>query len=134
MKVWHEHALPVIGTMPFEDTWVDFLCGWPRVRFPRGSEPMAMIMERALKAPLPKEALDYDAPETRRLVSLCRELQRAAGDSPFFLSCTTAGELLGLDYIPAWRRLTILVADGVIQCVGPGTRSRAARYKYVAGR
>ncbi len=132
VKIWHKIAFPIIGTKPFEDTWADFLYGWPRVRFPKGSDPIAMIMMRVKNAPLSDEALDYDAPETRRLVSICRELQRASGNGPFFLSCRTAGELLGLDYVTAWRRLIVLAEDGIIRCVERGTRGRATRYRYVA--
>ena len=93
---------------------------------------MTILLERADKAPLPACAEDYDAPETHRLIKLCRELQRASGESPFFLSCRTAGELLGLDYKTAWRRLKALCADEVIQCVKPGTQRSAARYRYIA--
>ena len=74
----------------------------------------------------------YDCPKTHRLIKLCRELQRASGDGPFFLSCRTAGELLGLDHNTAWRRLGMLVSDDLIQTVEPGTKTKATRYRYVA--
>ena len=128
---WHEAALPVIGTKPFEDTWADFLTGWDKVKFPRGTEPLKQALERADAKPLPTAALQYDASETRRLVSLCRELQHDVGDGCFFLSCRTVARLFGLPVKTAWKRLKVLQADGVIECVRPGTRNRAARYRYV---
>lgn len=132
VEQWHALALPFIRTKPFDDTWADFLYAWPRVKYPKGTEPMAQILERADTAEPPAAAMKYDSPETRRLVALCRELQRAAGDSPFFLSCRMAGELLGIDHMMAWRRLFLLEADGLIQTVKPGTKTKATRYRYVA--
>ncbi len=129
---WHERALPIIGTKPFDETWADFVAAWPRVRFPKGQEPMTQIVERANASPLPSAAERYDAAETRRLVAICRELQRACGDAPFFLSCRTAGRLVGLDHATAWRRLGMLVADGVLIMAQTGTTRRATRYRYAS--
>ena len=92
---------------------------------------MTLILERADKAEQTAAALGYGSPETRRLVMLCRELQRASGSGPFFLSCRTAGELLGLDHMTAWRRLQVLRLDGVIEETCRGTKTKAARYRYV---
>jgi len=131
VRRWHERALPIIGTKPFDETWADFVAAWPRVRFPKGQEPMTLIVQRADASPPPAVAERYDAPETRRLVAICRELQRASGDDPFFLSCRTAAELLGMDHATAWRRLEMLVADGVLLVVQVGTKHRATRYRYV---
>ena len=44
-----------------------------------------MCFAEAVKAPTPKCAERYEHPKIRLLVALCRELQRAAGDAPFFL-------------------------------------------------
>jgi len=133
VRDWHELALPVIGTKPFEETWADFVVAWQRVKFPRGQEPMVLIVQRANAGPLPRVAENYDAPETRRLVAICRELQRASGENPLFLSCRTAAALVGLDQTTAWRRLLMLVADGVLVVVQKGTLHRATRYRYVGG-
>ena len=54
---------------------------------PKGEEPMAQMLAKAKDAPLPIEAQRYEQASLRLLVKLCRELQRAAGDGPFFLSC-----------------------------------------------
>lgn len=102
------------------------------MRFVRGSEPLAAIVERAEAAPLPSFASRYDTPETHRLVKLCRELQRACGGSPFFLACRTVGKLLDIDHRTASRRLHMLCTDGVLCVVKPGDTHRATRYRYVA--
>lgn len=132
VRRWHKLALPVIGTKPFDDTWAEFVYGWPRVKFPKGSEPMTQILANADASELPPVAELYDCPLTHRLIKLCRELQRAAGDGPFFLSCRTAGELLGVDHNTAWKRLRMLESDDVLKATARGTKTRATRYMYTA--
>ena len=72
----------------------------------------------------------------RQLVTLCRELQRHAGDGPFFLGCRTAGRLLDVDHATASRWLFLLKSEGVLlesEKGGKGRgRYRATRYRYVA--
>lgn len=133
VRRWHELAKPVIGTQPFEDTWFEFLRGWPRVKFPKGSEPMAGILAAALAADLPEVALQYETDKCRLLVALCRELQRAAGDGPFYLSTRAAGRLLGVEFNQAWRWLVVLQADKIISLVSRGSQSshKASRFRYL---
>jgi hypothetical protein len=132
LKLWHHWAYPNIGTKPFEDTWADFIHGFPNVNFPKGEGPMAELLVRADKSSLPTCAKDYDMPQTIRLIKLCRELQRAAKDGPFFLSCRTAGELLGIDHNSAAKLLRVLLTDNVISLDRAHTRTQAARYRYAA--
>ncbi len=127
LRRWHEQALPRIGTKPFDDTWFEFLRAWRNAKFPLGAGPMTEIMQMALSAPLPPEALDYDTDEVRWLVVLCRELQRAAGEGPFFLSCRTAAVLLKVDQMTAWRWLCGLVYAGLLQVVEKGRQAKSAR-------
>ena len=105
VRRWHQEGVRrgVIGTEPFEETWIDFLRAWPRVKFPKGQEPVTAIFEKAKGRPLPQAARQYESPGVRLLVALCQELQRAAGDEPFFLGCRTAGRLLKVDHTTAWR-------------------------------
>ena len=132
VRFWHEQALPVIGTKAFEETWIDFLKGWSRVKFPKGSGPMSGILSRALEAELPKEAIVYEQEPLQLLVSLCRELQRVHGDSPFFLSCRKAGQLLHVPFKTENRWLFLLVQDGVLDLVIQGSMSghQASRFRY----
>ncbi len=133
VREWHSKALPVITSKPFEETWIDFLKGWPNVRFPRGEEPMAAIFERACSEGIPDVADQYEQAELQLLVGICRELQRAAGTGPFYLACRTAGRLLGVDHTTANRWLFLLVVDGVLAEIEKGDRRnrRASRFRYL---
>ena len=122
----------MIGTQPFDPTWADFVYGWPCVKFPKGSEPMTQVLANANASELPEMAGRYDCPRTHRLIKLCRELQRAAGEGVFFLSCRKAGELVGIDQTSAWKRLRMLETDGVLQATARGTKTKATRYMYTA--
>ncbi|MCH8807867.1 MAG: hypothetical protein IH986_17515 [Planctomycetes bacterium] len=97
---------------------------------------MAQILKRAKDSVYPKAAERYELPALRLLVALCRELQRAAGDAPFYLSCRTAERLLGVNHMKAWKWLAGLTNDGVLREVEKGgqagTARRATRYRYVA--
>lgn len=132
VREWHRRALPFISTTPVEETLVDFYKGWPKVRFARGQEPMARIVARAA-AEIPKVADRYESPHVRMLVALCRELQRASGAAPFFLSCAKAGECLGVDPKSANRWLYLLQIDQILAEVEKGSRSprRATRWRYL---
>jgi len=139
VELWHERALPNIATKEFEETWIDFLKAWPRIKYAKGDEPMAVIYERAVRLEPPKIAVEKypDHGKLKILVSLCRELQRAAGNEPFFLSARTAGRLLEVSPMQANRWLFLLKSDGILKLICKGgtadTVRQASRYRYVAG-
>lgn len=132
VKLWHQQAYPVIGTKPFEATWGDFVTAYPSVRFPIGEGPLDIILTAADQSMTPACADEYESRDMVRLVKLCRELQRVAGDAPFFLSCRTAGKLLGIVHTSAWKLMRVLVVDRILQVEQRGTTAKAARYRYVA--
>jgi hypothetical protein len=123
----------VIRTEPFEETWIDFRLSWPKVKFPRGGEPMTKVFELAKHAQTPRAAMRYEQAGLRLLVALCRELQRVSGDKPFFLACRTAGGLLGVTHVQAWRWLYALGCDGIVAEVEKGDpkKRRASRFRYL---
>ena len=125
---WHKRALPFIRTKEFEETWIDFLWGWPRVETPMRLNLMEDAMKRAKKNPIPD--LPYEQEALRDLVALCRELQEIVGTQPFWLSVRTAGRLLGVYPMQASRWLFLLEADGWIETVTKGDRRRATRFRY----
>ncbi len=133
LREWHRRALPFIGTKPVEETLIDFYQSWPKVKFAKGKEPMSIIFAKA-KATEPEVALKYESPQIRLMVSLCRELQRATGDGPFFLSCQTAGQLLEADKKSAYRWLSFLEMEGLLRVVEKGSAKtqRATRWRYLA--
>jgi hypothetical protein len=131
VRRWHELALPYIRSKDFSETWGDFVYGWKRARFPQGVT-IRNIVKDADPTTLPAELLElYDSPHTLRLIAVCRELQRASGNNAFFLSVRKAAELIGTGVRSAWRQLEMLCADGVLQKVQPGSKSRATRYRYL---
>ena len=132
VKRWHELALPVIRTKAFEETWIDFLQGWPKVKFGDGMDPVKTAMESARKAYPPAAVCEYQ-PAVQLLAALCRELQKLHGSEPFFLSCRTAGIELDVDHATANRWLYLLVSEGLLVETTKGSQSsrKATRYRYV---
>jgi hypothetical protein len=131
VEEWHRQALPFIATKPFEETWLDFCEGWDKVKFAAGSEPIAALFAQAMRRGTPACAEWYEQPQVRSLVALCRELQKLAGESAFFLDCRTAGRLLSVEHKVAWRWLRLLIREDVLQVVSVGTRHRASEYRYL---
>ena len=130
VRRWYENAKPYLsGKHSFDDCWADFAYGWKRVKYPIGSGPMADMMTKADETTPPACTEGYDE-TTRRLVCLCRELQRNAGDGPFFINYRTAGQLLGIDRNKAGKRLNMLCVDGVLELVSKGHTGRSSEYRY----
>ena len=138
VKMWHERALPTMRTKGFEDTWIDFLKAWPRIKYAKGQEPMTQIFEKAIQLDPPSIAVEKYPGNSKLtiLTSLCRELQRAAGENPFFLSARTAGRLLNVSPMQASRWFFLLQSDGILKLVSKGgtaeTVRQASRYRYIA--
>lgn len=133
VRQWHDAASKVTsGEHSFTDTWAEFLYGWRRIKHPRGNGPMADLLARADKAETPSIAADYDA-TAKRLVRLCRQLQRNTGDKPFFIGYRTAGELLGVDHNKACKLLGMLCAEGVLELASKGHTGKASEYRYIGG-
>lgn len=132
VRAWHKVAIPNISTKPFEETWIDFLKAFPRVRFPAGEEPMQKILEAAKRRSPPSAAAKYEQPRLKLLVSICAELQRAAGDGEFFLACRTAAKLIGVDHMTANRWLFLMTSEKVLTETQKGTLrpQRASRYRF----
>ena len=136
VQQWHSRALPHIRTQDFAETWIDFLCAWPKVHTPLTLNLMENAMEAARANPV--EDFPYDDNEgLRDLVTLCRELQAITQDKPFWLSTRTAGRLLGIPHTKAWRWLYLLDQEGWIKTVEKGgtpeNRYRATRFRYIGG-
>jgi len=130
---WHKLAKPMITTQPFEETWIDFLRVWPRVKWPKGSEPMAQIFVVAADSEVPEVTEEYEQGQLRLLVALYRELQCAAGDGSFYLSTRTVGRLLGVDHTTAWRWLFLLEQDGILNVFSRRSQKtmKATRFRYM---
>ncbi len=134
VREWHKRALPYTRVKSWDTLWELFTYGWANVKYPWGTDVMTEILERANTNELPAVAFEYETPELRLLIGLCRELQQHAGDEPFFLSTHKAGELLGgLPAMTLWRWLNGLCRDDVLLLVTKGDRHRASEYRYIGG-
>ncbi len=133
VRRWHDLCKDKINTKPFEESWIDFLKAWPRVRQPKGKDAMTEIFERSKTHELPEVAQEYEQAGLKQLIGFCRELQRSCGEGPFYLACRTAGRLFGVDHTTANRWLFLLVEEGVLEIVEPGQRAKqlATRYRYL---
>lgn len=133
VREWHRRARPYITTQEFDETWLDFLEGFGKVKTKLGEGPMAQLFKHAATMPVPPEAEGFESPQLRLLASLCRELQRVAGpSSPFYIASRSAGELFGVSHVHASRWLRLLRREGLIREVSKGkVNSEASRYRYL---
>ena len=129
VRSWHTRALPNIRTQEFVDTYGDFLRAWTDVRKPANEEFMGDIIERARANPM---ATGHDEAQDI-LAAMCRELQQAVGEGPFYLSTRDAAAPFGQTAAWGSRRLAVLEAEGIIECVERGSpqTQRATRFRYV---
>lgn len=126
---WFARALPNIGTKDVAESWRDFCIAWSNVAFPFGSELRGVL--RAAEQSPPASTQRYDG-AIHRLACLCARLA-ANGTGTFFLSCRTAGQLLGVGHTKAAAMLRDLAGDGFIEQVEPHTRRRAVVYRLRIG-
>jgi hypothetical protein len=94
---------------------------------------MREIFNSAMLKPMPPIANKYYLPKMRMLVALVFELQLAAGEKSFFVSCRDAGALIKVDFrrVSAWLRK--LQADGVLQRISTGSMGTHKANKYRLG-
>jgi len=134
VRAWHQLALPVIRTKVFEETVVDFVDGWNRVKFVAGTGPVDQLWDAAGAVQVP--GAEDRSPGVRRLIALCCLLQRRAGGGTFFLACRTVGRLAGVTHVAAWRWLRFLEMQGVLVRISTGSQAtrKANEYRFVAER
>lgn len=130
VKLWHQEALSTIGTKDFDETWVDFVHAWAKVKYPEGDG----MIEKALKdgkANPPPRYEQYGA--LRDLYCLTGELQRRSGEKPFFLACRPAANILGVDPGTINRRIHALLAEQVLVEVEKGSMKskKASTFRFL---
>ena len=129
---WHRLALPHIGTSDFSESWGDFQRAWDSVRVPYGSVLNRLLGEVDMTEPVPQSLANLGYGEKALLLCrICKQLQRNAGDDPFFISSRQAGDLIGLHFTDASKVLYALVADDVLKLVKRGAGTQASRYRYI---
>lgn len=129
---WHSAALPVIRTKDFGISWVDFMHGYERVKFPFGETLKQIIGNIDLDSATPNSLKAFGYGEKNNLlIKICRQLQLKAGNEPFFLSSRQAGDLLGMHFTEAAKCLKALQIDGVLELTSKGAGLKASRYLYI---
>ena len=133
VREWHRRALDVIATKPWEETKFAFHRSWGNVLFPAGECPLDELAAKCKHLPPPRCALEYNQPALRQLVTIARELARLNPQRVFFLSCRTAGRLVGQPHSTTAVWLKGLVYDEVLRIVEQGTAQtmKAHRYQYL---
>ena len=131
VKAWHTQALVFIGTPEFEETWIDFVRAWPRVRNPLEHDILADAFERAKANPIDT---GYESAAITLLAGLCRELQSAVGDAEFWLSCRSGARLFAVEPSTISRWLWLLEHNGWITTIEKGTQrdNKATRFRFNA--
>ena len=134
--LWYEKAKPYLREhQPKDDYLIEFLNAYKAAKFPIGAADSEAWSE-ALRHPLPADFLPhFEQPEIRLVIGFCVELQRNAGDAPFFLSCRTVQKFLNhRSHTTAASWLRAFVADEVLEEVekGNATTGKASRYKLTA--
>jgi len=134
VRAWHTKALPKIATKEWAVTWGDFVIGYSKVRHAHGQGgALQAAASRAFAddvlATVPK---DYDSLPMRKLYALCRDL--GTGGQVFYLSCRTAGELIGTDHDTAARFIRFFTLMGVLVVTTEADRPRrkATFYAFIA--
>ncbi len=138
---WHRMALDRgARTRNFAVTWEDFVAAWAEVKYPAGVNLAGVGQWLREMYPAGSGRVAEDA-AADRLDLLCQELQRRAGDRPFFLSARVAARLIGTTRMTAHRLLRRFADGGVIECVTraepgvpkPGEKKPASQYRYTGG-
>lgn len=133
-RQWFAAALPNIRTRDFVTNWGDFVSGWPKVKHPHGQGPMGELLNQYTPEDEPAAAAEYDHPGARKLVWLCRELQREKGAGvPFYLSTRGIAPMVDVSHVSVSAWLSAFCADGVLRQVTAASRAKhkAAEYVYL---
>ena len=126
VQEWHRMALPVIRTKDWDTTWLDFVTSWDTVKY--FSETLTKVLSKLPELPPDCPASEFGQ-KALKLFQICVGLQQHEGDKPFFLSCTVAGDLVGIDRSDAAKLLTRFCKLDLLQLVTKGANGHASRYR-----
>lgn len=133
VTAWYQRAAPMFSDKcGAEECLSEFIVAWERVKHPKGSSPFDLAIAQLEVTTMPDAAKCFESPTIRRLVHLCYELQRAAGDAPFYLSSDKAAQIVDCQTMQAWRLLKLIEAKKVIKCIERGSQGGlATRWRYI---
>jgi len=132
-NLWWSTARTVLPQeADFDEYRFTFQDAFSRARSPLGAHHLKEAVRRADTSPPPSQARRYASARIKRLVGVCFQLQKMAGQSPFFLSVRDAARLVGTTRLAeASALLAGLVRDGLLIEVVKGTPAgrKATRYR-----
>lgn len=150
VNAWHLRAEPFMsGEHSVENTFVEFLYGWPRVRDPGGLDLLALTQQVLANPPHPACAqLGFKKPHIIVTIGLCAEMQANAREECterqggghkkcFHLSTRKLAALLTeamglpISQTESQKTLQALVAVGVLDVVVKGKVGRATRFRFI---
>ena len=130
VQEWHQRALPIIRTKPFDETWAEFIRAFHNVKIPQDSDLLVHLYESVSTEDVSEICAPYESETTRKLIRLCVSLDQHHKGGVFFLACRTVEKVCGFSYKLAADRLNMLVVDKVLSLVERGNESgRASRYQ-----
>lgn len=97
---------------------------------PLGESPVDAAWREAQAEPMPAEAALFDDEPSKKLVSLCYQLEQGSNGQPWYLSCRDAGRLTGMAHRTCSQWLAGFVALGILSIAEPGTKQHATRYRW----
>lgn len=133
--VWIGHSKRFLRPRHYrEDYLIEFLDGLDRVKNCLEENPLVKAWQRTKTAEVPAVSRQFQNPDLRLVVGLCRELQREAGAAPFYLGCRSIAKLSDdrVSHTTASQWLRHLVRVGILRVAekgGPET-NKATRFYY----
>jgi hypothetical protein len=138
--VWYSASKPHLNPNESRETYLEkFMIAISNRSIPEGAggDTLQKSIERAAAQPMQSLPHLPDASAgILRLASVCRELQRASGESSFIISKRTAMQVAGL-HLPeeGSRKLRLLCRIGVLHCVDRGLpgigKLKTGKYRYL---
>lgn len=118
------------------DVWrFVFVEAFKKAKTALGSNSLAIALKRASDEDGPAVCCKFTSESVRKLVRVCWQLQRLAGDAAFFISYRSAAVILGTkDVHRAMAVMNGLVSDAVLRIdwKPPPGSMKAIRYKFIA--
>lgn len=130
---WHTRSVKFLRPeLTKEDYWIEFLHACSSAKYPLGGDAIPTAWNRAQENPPPPEAQQFENPQLRLLVALCRELQILNGEKPFYLSSYSCQQLFGhANHTTAAKWLRVLCVLNIIKVAEKGNTIRATRYRFL---
>ena len=131
--LWWDVSRNIITTQDYAASLDDFLRACDNAQTAYG-ETMQFRLRQAVADGYPAWVPKKSDDRCKLLASLCRVLQRANGDEPFYLSAHTGADLLGTKPMTCWRWLSLFARLKKVIKVETGNlaQRKASRFRYVA--